>query len=426
VVNVGDAAAAVAAGILAVALIVLLLWTVTSRRSLARRLGALAARLGEGDAAIVERPRLETSVSAVERAADEAALRVDRTTSGAERLAQALDALHQGVVLCDEHGQVVYRNLLAEAFAGARHAEALAEQAIGELLKVAAVDGEQRTRSVDLYGPPRRNLQITAVPLSDGARSIGAVAVIEDVSDRKRLEAVRRDFVANVSHELKTPVGALGLLAETLADEEDGAVIRRLAYRMQAEAIRVGRIIHDLLDLSRLESEESPEREPVGVHLVVGQAVEQVRAAAEAREVELEVAEIPRRITVPGDRRQLVSAVYNLLDNAVKYSESGSAVHLRCATNGDWVELSVQDHGIGIPSRDYERIFERFYRVDRARSRETGGTGLGLAIVRHVATNHGGKVAVTSREGEGSTFVLRLPAGPGPVAVSGWTDAEAG
>jgi two-component system sensor histidine kinase SenX3 len=419
-------AAIAAAGLLAAALIGVSVWAVASRRSISRRLAVLAARLGESDAAIGDRQRVEASISAVERAADEAALRVDRTGSAAERLAQALDALHQGVVLCDEQGRVVYRNLLAESFAGARHAEALAEQAISDVLKAAALDGEPHTRAVDLYGPPRRNLQISAVPLSDGSRSVGGVAVIEDVSDRKRLEAVRRDFVANVSHELKTPVGALGLLAETLADEEDSAVIRRLAHRMQAEAIRVGRIIHDLLDLSRLESEESPEREPVGVHVVVGQAVEQVRAAAEARGVDLDVAEIPRRITVPGDRRQLVSAVYNLLDNAVKYSESGRSVHLRCATNGDSVELAVQDHGIGIPSRDYERIFERFYRVDRARSRETGGTGLGLAIVRHVATNHGGKVSVTSREGEGSIFVLRLPAGPGPVAVSGWTNAEAG
>ena len=394
--------ATVAAGVLAFVVLAVVLWALASQRRSAARL--LAA----------------------ERARDDAAVRAEHSASAAERLAQALDALHQGVVLCDADAHVFYRNLLAESFAGARHAEALAEQAISDVLKAAAQDGEPHTRTVELYGPPRRNLQISAVPLSDGTRSVGGVAVIEDVSDRKRLEAVRRDFVANVSHELKTPVGALGLLAETLADEEDAAVIRRLAHRMQAEAIRVGRIIHDLLDLSRLESEESPERGPVGVHVVVGQAVEQVRAAAEARGVDLDVAEIPRRITVPGDRRQLVSAVYNLLDNAVKYSESGRSVHLRCATNGDWVELAVEDHGIGIPSRDYERIFERFYRVDRARSRETGGTGLGLAIVRHVATNHGGKVSVTSREGEGSTFLLRLPAGPGPVAVSGWTDAEAG
>src|SRR5205823_11808515 len=165
---------------------------------------------------------------------------------------------------------------------------------------------------------------------------------------------------------------------------------------------------------------------PVALELLVAQADEQARPAAEPRGAELRTAAGSRRIAVPGDRRQLVPAVYNLRDNAVKYSEPGSPVHLRCATNGDWIELAVQDHGIGIPSRDYERIFERFYRVDRARSRDTGGTGLGLAIVHHVATNHGGRVSVTSRESEGSTFVLRLPAGPGPVAVSGWTDAEAG
>ncbi|MBV8986746.1 MAG: hypothetical protein JO248_20120, partial [Acidimicrobiia bacterium] len=285
----GGAATAIAA-VLAAALVVVVVWTVASRRALKRRLSALAARLGEGasDADLTGRSRIEASMGAIELAADEAAMRVERSASAAERLAQALDALHQGVVLCDEQAGIVYRNLLAESFAGARHAEALAEQAISEVLTAAALEGEQRSRSIDLYGPPRRNLQITAVPLTDGTRSVGAVAVSEDVSDRKRLEAVRRDFVANVSHELKTPVGALGLLAETLADEEDAAVIRRLAHRMQAEAIRVGRIIHDRLDLSRLESEESPEREPVGVHLIVGQAVEQVRAAAEAREVELD------------------------------------------------------------------------------------------------------------------------------------------
>ena len=132
----------------------------------------------------------------------------------------------------------------------------------------------------------------------------------------------------------------------------------------------------------------------------------------------IEVADVPLRLTVNGDRRQLVSAVYNLLDNAVKYSDQSATVDVRYRTDGQWVELSVQDHGIGIPSRDFERIFERFYRVDRARSRDTGGTGLGLAIVRHVASNHRGDVTVESTEGEGSTFTLRLPAGAGPVAVT--------
>ena len=139
---------------------------------------------------------------------------------------------------------------------------------------------------------------------------------------------------------------------------------------------------------------------------------------AEQRGIEIDVDPPPQRLTVVGDRRQLVSALTNLLDNGVKYSEPGSAIRVRARTDGTWVDVAVRDRGMGIPRRDLERIFERFYRVDRARSRDTGGTGLGLAIVRHVASNHRGEVRVESREGVGSTFTLRLPAGPGPVAVS--------
>jgi two-component system, OmpR family, sensor histidine kinase SenX3 len=404
------------AAVAVTALVVILVWMVVWRRRLTRRLSAVAVRLSEDQVSLLDHQRLESVVSSLEEAAAGAAARVDDAAVTAARLAQALDALEQGVVVCDEQGEVIYRNLLAESFAGARHAEALAEQAIDETL-AAALEGEPQVRTVDLYGPPRRTLQITAVPLHEGPRAVGAIGIVEDVSDRRRLEAVRRDFVANVSHELKTPVGALALLAETLAEEDDAAVISRLAERMQAEATRVGRIIHDLLDLSRLESEESPMREPVAVHLLVAQAVEQVRGAAESRQVHLEVSMIPPEIAVNGDRRQLVSAVYNLLDNAVKYSDEDEKVEVRFRTDGRWVELSVQDHGMGIPSRDFERIFERFYRVDRARSRETGGTGLGLAIVRHVVSNHGGKVGVSSQEGQGSTFTLLLPVSPHPAGA---------
>jgi two-component system sensor histidine kinase SenX3 len=416
-------AAIVVAAVAGAVLVVGLVWVTSWRRSVVRRLASLAMRLSDEAAPLADGEGLEAVVGALERAADDTATRAEQSLTTADRLGQALDALHQGVVVCDEEGTVRYRNRLAESFAGARHAEALAEQAIDELLR-AALDGGEHVRTVDLYGPPRRNLQITAVPLTEGPRPVGAIAVIDDVSDRRRLEAVRRDFVANVSHELKTPVGALALLAETLVDESDALVVRRLAERMQTEAARVGGIIDDLLDLSRLEAEEAPMREPVAFHLVVAQAVERVRAAAESRRVLLDVAEVPKRVTVNGDRRQLVSAVYNLLDNAVKYSDDDGAVVVRCGTDGKWVELTVEDRGMGIPSRDFERIFERFYRVDRARSRETGGTGLGLAIVRHVASNHRGRVGVSSREGEGSTFTLRLPAGPGPVAVSGFTAAS--
>jgi two-component system sensor histidine kinase SenX3 len=158
------------------------------------------------------------------------------------------------------------------------------------------------------------------------------------------------------------------------------------------------------------------------VHLVVAEAVERMRPAAEQHGIEVRVAEARRNLTMMGDRRQLVSAIYNLLENAVKYSDAGSTVQVRTRTDGRWIDIAVEDHGMGIPRRDLERVFERFYRVDRARSRETGGTGLGLAIVRHIANNHAGEVHVASQEGEGSTFTLRLPLASGPVAVS----AEAG
>jgi two-component system sensor histidine kinase SenX3 len=224
--------------------------------------------------------------------------------------------------------------------------------------------------------------------------------------------------VANISHELKTPVGALGVLAETLAGEHDPDVVARLAERMQQEAFRVARTIDDLLQLSQIEAGELPSRDPVPVHLVLAEAVDRTRAAAEMQGVTLHVDEPSPRLCVVGDRRQLVSALANLCDNAVKYSDRGGAVRLCARTDGTWVEIDVADEGIGIPGNDLERVFERFYRVDRARSRDTGGTGLGLAIVRHVVQNHEGSVTVRSREGEGSTFTLRLPAGPGPVALT--------
>jgi two-component system sensor histidine kinase SenX3 len=342
----------------------------------------------------------------------------------ARRLEQALHAMPQGVVVADAGGAVVYRNDVAGAFADARHSDALVEAAIGELV-AGALDGRAASRELDLYGPPRRSLVISARPLPSAA-GLGAIAVIEDATERRRLEAVRRDFVANISHELKTPVGALSLLAETLLAEDDPHVTQRLAERIVTESFRVGRTIEDLLELSRIESGELPRREPVPVNLVVAEAIERIRPAAEQAGIDLEVREPNRRLAVFGDRRQLVSAIYNLLDNAVKYSDAGSAVEVFATTDGQEVEIGVRDHGIGIPAGDLERVFERFYRVDQARSRQTGGTGLGLAIVRHVMQNHDGSVHVESRPGEGSTFTLCLPTASGPVAVEPPDVARAG
>ena len=206
------------------------------------------------------------------------------------------------------------------------------------------------------------------------------IAVIDDVSERRRLEEIRRDFVANVSHELKTPMGALGLLAETLVAENDPTVAQRLASRIHTEAFRISRIIDDLLDLSRIEAEEAPPREPVLVNLVMAEAVERMRAAAEQRDVKIELEEPAPPVTVLGDRRQLVSALYNLLENAVKFSYDGERGHAsRARSPTAEVVLDVEDHGIGIPARDLDRIFERFYRVDQGRSRTPAGPGSGLS-----------------------------------------------
>jgi two-component system, OmpR family, sensor histidine kinase SenX3 len=402
--------------IVALVALALVVAVLVERRSVRRRVDAAVTRLQATSVDLDGGGRLERSLGRLERAVDDATVRLDAASADVARALRALHAIPQGVVICDESGREVFRNEMADAFSGARHAEALVEQAVEEELHT-ALGGSPRRRNLDLYGPPRRMLVISAIPLDDGARATGAVAVIDDVSERRRLEAIRRDFVANISHELKTPVGALGLLAETIAAEDEPTVVRRLAERMTGEAIRVGRIIDDLLALSRIEAEEQPLREPVSVSLLVGDAVERIRSLAESRAITIEADDVGARHTVRGDRRQLVSAIANLLENACKYSDSGSTVRVRSRAEGNWVEVAVQDEGIGIPTRDLERVFERFYRVDRARSRETGGTGLGLAIVRHVAGNHRGEVRVESHEGEGSTFTLRLPGGPGPVEV---------
>ena len=393
-----------------VLVVVFLLGGRRGRASLRQRLSALAARLGASTADPDPRT-VEEALTRVERATDRAAEAVAESSADAIRLRRALDALPQAVIVCDERGEPVFRNTRAIALMGNRHGDALAAQAVDELLANTA-PGSSEERTLELYGPPRRTLNVRTQSLDNGQRALGVIAVIEDVSERRRLEEVRRDFVANVSHELKTPMGALGLLAETLLAETEPEVSQRLAQRIHTEAFRISRIIDDLLDLSRIESEESPPREPVLVNLVMAEAAERVRAAAEQRSVDVVLDEPSPPVAVLGDRRQLTSAIYNLLENAVKFSYEGGTVECRGEATADEVTISVRDKGIGIPARDLERIFERFYRVDHGRSRSTGGTGLGLAIVRHVAQNHHGTVHVDSREGEGASFSLRLPLQP--------------
>jgi two-component system sensor histidine kinase SenX3 len=346
--------------------------------------------------AVQSRPQPPVAVEAVVEAtnADDVVARL---------LGEAVDHLEIGVVIAAPSGNILYRNTTAQAFAGT-HIGLLVDEHLSSLLSQTRAGGRAQ-RLVELQGPPRSWLEITADPMPNG----GAVTTLRDVSERMRTDAMRTDFVTNISHELKTPVGAVAVLAEALMDETEPDVVHRLADHLVEESHRAVRTIDDLLKLSQIESTR-PGDTPVSVNAVVQSAIARGRVVDGGRGVEISAFDAPDDLWIRGDERQLLSAVGNLVENAVKYSHPGGVVQVRTRVDDVAVEIMVADQGVGIPSRDLDRVFERFYRVDKARSRETGGTGLGLSIVRHVATNHGGKVLVSSQEGEGSTFVLRLPA----------------
>jgi two-component system sensor histidine kinase SenX3 len=399
-------AVAAGAGVALVALV----WAWLVRRSTGRRLAALAARLDDTGGGLVEGGKVDRNLSRLERVTEAAVTTLGEARLARDRLSRVLSGLGEGVVILDEGSEVVFQNDQAAALLQ-EGGDAAVQRSVADLIRAAA-DGAAQRQTVEIYGPPRRTLAISALPLDDGWRPIGIAAVIEDLSERRRLEATRRDFVANVTHELKTPVGTVAALADALAEGDDVKAAVSIAARLSDEARQLARVFDDLLDLSRVEAEEAPAREPVPVHLLVADAIEQVRSVAERRSVVITADDGPRDLVVLGDRRQLVSALFNLLENAVKCSEPGAAVDLRVRMKGDSLELEVRDEGMGIPARDVERIFERFYRIERARAAGPGGSGVGLAIVRHVAARHGGEVEVESHEGTGSTFRLRLPVAP--------------
>ncbi len=351
-----------------------------------------------------------------------------------------VDGLPSGLVVLDADGAVVLANPAARTM-GVIDAGRLALDELTDLVGQTRADGVDRDRQLGL--PPRPEPPLTR-PRPDQeafavrARTLrlgsdGHVAVIlDDVTEARRVEAVRRDFVANVSHELKTPVGALHVLAEAVAVASDDPVaVRRFASRMTRESSRLARLVQEIIDLSRLQgADPMPDLRPVLVSAVLAEALDRTRLTASAREITIAVIG-DSDFAVSGDEGQLATALANLLDNAVSYSPTGTRVVIGVRRAGDTVELSVADEGIGIAERDLERVFERFYRADPARSRQTGGTGLGLAIVKHVATNHGGSVSVWSSEGAGSTFTIRLPllrAGAdvgGEIEVDGDMDTDA-
>ncbi len=327
-----------------------------------------------------------------------------------------LDVIPLGIVVADENGEAVYRNTTADALV-----DSWVDGVVGHLVVeclVAAAAGDSSSEQVRTPGSSSHILQVVARPLQSddsGVGVVGAVAILEDITERSRQEAVRRDFVANVSHELKTPIGALSLLAETLVAETDPDVLGRLSARIETESQRVGSIIEDLLDLSRIEG-ESPDRvEVLDLAGLAAQVVERVLPIAEQRGISIRV-EANSGVHIEASRNQMVSMMRNLVENAVKYSDDGGKVTVSLRSDDGGVRFEVSDDGIGVPERDIERVFERFYRVDRARTRETGGTGLGLSIVRNVVLAHGGQVDLSSTEGSGTTVLVRLPTGAAAVA----------
>jgi two-component system, OmpR family, sensor histidine kinase SenX3 len=343
-------------------------------------------------------------------------------------VASVLSVLSSSAVVLDSEDRVLQASVAAQAF-GLVKGDELVVQELLALARQVRRDSEIREGEMEVStnGDSSRttSFAVRAAPLGAGVGDGGLILLlIEDQTESRRVEEVRRDFVANTSHELKTPVGALALLAETVEDAaDDPEAVRRFAGRMRQEASRLTNLVQDMITLSRIQAAEPvPDPVPVELDAVVAEALDRCRMKASARGIEL-AASGTHGLCVLGDEDLLVTALRNLLENAVAYSPDKTRVVVTTRRAGrDAVEISVADQGIGIPERDLERIFERFYRVDAARSRATGGTGLGLAIVKHVTSAHGGKVTVVSKEGAGSTFTLRLPLRPNnAVTVSGGT-----
>ena len=320
-----------------------------------------------------------------------------------------LSSMEEGVLLFGPDGRTGLANTAAELHLGARPGsiDALLPFGLQQLVRRAG-DAHEGLVTEAETGAPSRVLRGSAVPTEDGS----VVLVIRDVTETRRLDQVRRDFVANASHELKTPAASIQAAAETIrtAALEDPSVIPRFAAQLERESGRLSRIVSDLLDLSRLESGSELDEE-VALDAIVRDEGERFEESASEAGVGLSISagHVPR---VRGSGRDLALLVRNLVDNAIRYTRPGGRVDVELGLQDGQVVLTVDDTGLGIPARDLPRVFERFYRVDRARSRETGGTGLGLSIVRHVVENHGGRVDVRSELGRGTRFEVHLPVAP--------------
>ncbi|MDP9820682.1 sensor histidine kinase [Nocardioides massiliensis] len=324
-------------------------------------------------------------------------------------VAATLAVLRSSALVVDEADTVLKASAPAYALGLVRNDELTVDELV-ELVREVRRDGQIRETELVIARPgggTPRTVTARVAPLTSRL----VLVLVEDRTRERRVESVRRDFVANVSHELKTPVGAIRLLAEAVQEAaDDPEAVHRFAGRMHRESERLGRLVQQIIELSRLQGDD-PIDEPrvVSVDEVVERAIDAASTDAEARAVTILRAG-ETGVQLLGNADQLVVALSNLVTNAVTYSPESATVAVGVATRDSTVEIAVTDQGIGIPSHEIDRIFERFYRVDPARHRSTGGTGLGLSIVKHVVASHGGDVAVWSEEGHGSTFTLSLPA----------------
>jgi two-component system, OmpR family, sensor histidine kinase SenX3 len=322
-------------------------------------------------------------------------------------ISSVLAVLRSSAVVVDDEDEVVKASVPAMAL-GLVRGSSLMSAELADLIHQVRRDGQIRETELTLPRPtgPARTVTARVAPLTSRL----VLALVEDRTRERRVEAVRRDFVANVSHELKTPVGAIKLLAEAVADAKgDPEAVERFAHRMLTESDRLSRLVQQIIELSRLQGDEPLEAPHiVDVDHVVKAAVDITVMDAANKRISVVTGGQPG-LSIFGNEEQVSAAVTNLVANAVAYSGEHSTVLVTTKAVDDMVELSVVDQGIGIPTSELDRIFERFYRVDPARHRSTGGTGLGLSIVKHVAATHGGDVRVWSQEGQGSTFTLCLP-----------------
>lgn len=403
------AMAGVTVAALAIGLLVL-----TSRRLVRplERLAAQAEAVAAGDltvvperSSVIELDQMAVALGSIVR---DLGGRIDEAEQASSTLEAVLASLPQATLLFSGDDTLVYASPAAGEMLG-RVPERLASLAPLQLQEMirSARSGSVAPQEME-HGLPARWLRAVASRVDDSGR---VVLIVSDVTERARLEAMRRDFVANASHELKTPVATAIASAEALqiALSRDDPSAERFAARVSASARHLERLVADLLDLSRLE-QESPVLAPVDLGALVVEETEGARQRVEDNGLTLSVETIP--VTISGDDAALRTAIRNLIDNAVRHTAAGGSIYVRVGSSDGFAVVDVADTGEGIPTADLDRVFERFYRVDTARSRETGGTGLGLAIVRHVVEGHGGRVSVTSELGQGSTFTVELPLRP--------------